>query len=120
MSQNDFNVNRETAICYLNNLDKLYVFDGFAGWDKNHRIKVRVISSRPYHCMFMHNMLIRPNNCETIEFGEPGHNIYNSGCFPYNRFTGNMTSSTTIDLNFDSRNCYTGNSICRRNEKSNI
>ena len=40
MSQNDFNVNRETAICYLNNLDKLYVFDGFAGWDKNHRIKL--------------------------------------------------------------------------------
>jgi hypothetical protein len=26
-----------------------YCFDGFAGWDSNHRIKVRVICSRPYH-----------------------------------------------------------------------
>ena len=62
MSQKDFTINRETAICYLNNLDNLYVFDGYAGWDKNYRIKVRVISSRPYHCMFMHNMLIRPSS----------------------------------------------------------
>ena len=103
MKQDDFNINRETAICFLNNLDKLYVFDGYAGWDKKYRIKVRVISSRPYHCFFMHNMLIRPDEKELYEFGEPDYTIYNAGCFPCNRFTGNMTSSTSIDINFESK-----------------
>ena len=103
MSQKDFTINRETAICYLNNLDNVYVFDGYAGWDENYRIKVRVISSRPYHCMFMHNMLIRPTSSDLVDYGEPDYVIYNAGCFPCNRFTGNMTSSTTIDLNFDSK-----------------
>ncbi len=103
MSKDNFKINRETAICYLNNLDKLYVFDGFAGWDVNYRIKVRVISSRPYHCLFMNNMLIRPTSCELVDYGEPDYVIYNAGCFPCNRFTGNMTSSTSIDLNFDTK-----------------
>ena len=67
MSQKEFDVNRETAICYLNNLENVYVFDGYAGWDKNYQIKVRVISSRPYHCMFMHNMLIRPSSSDLVD-----------------------------------------------------
>ena len=95
-----FEINRETAICYLNNLDKIFVFDGFAGWDKNNRIKVRVLSERAYHCLFMHNMLIRPTKEELEQFGEPDYTIYNAGTFPCNRFNGNMTSSTSIDFNF--------------------
>ena len=53
-----YNVNKKTAICYLNNLEKVFVFDGYACWHPEHRYKVRVISSRAYHCLFMHNMLI--------------------------------------------------------------
>ena len=37
-----------------------YVVDGFAGWDPEYRIKVRVVCSRAYHALFMHNLLIRP------------------------------------------------------------
>tara|TARA_B100000767_G_scaffold116803_1_gene111470 strand:+ start:1121 stop:2812 length:1692 start_codon:yes stop_codon:yes gene_type:complete len=103
MTKSDFKINRETAICYLNNKEKLYVFDGFAGWDTNQRIKVRVISDRAYHCLFMNNMLIRPTKNELIDYGEPDYVIYNSGCFPCNRFTGNMTSSTSIDINFETK-----------------
>ena len=103
MKKKDFNINRETAICFLNNLEKLYVFDGYAGWDKGHQIKVRIISSRAYHCMFMNNMLIRPTEEELYDYGDPDYTIYNAGSFPCNRFTGNMTSSTSIDLNFDSK-----------------
>ena len=56
-------VRRSTAsgrIDYLNTRERLYCFDGFAGWDPKYRIKVRVICSRPYHALFMHTMLIRP------------------------------------------------------------
>ena len=100
MDANTFLINRETAICYLNNLDNIFVFDGYAGWNQDYRIKVRVISERAYHSLFMHNMLIRPTKEELISFGEPDYIIYNSGTFPCNRFTGNMTSSTSIDFDF--------------------
>ena len=49
MSENSFMVNRERAIDYLNTRDRLYVFDGFAGWDPKYRIKVRVVCARAYH-----------------------------------------------------------------------
>ena len=55
-----FMINRERAKDYLNTLDRLYVIDAFAGWDPKYRMKVRVICSRAYHALFMHNMLIRP------------------------------------------------------------
>ena len=55
-----FAINRERACDYLNTRERLYCFDGFAGWDPNYQIKVRVICSRPYHALFMHTMLIRP------------------------------------------------------------
>ncbi len=36
------------------------------------RLKVRVVTSRAYHALFMHNMLIRPTADELANFGEPG------------------------------------------------
>lgn len=103
MDEKTFLINRETSICYLNSMDKVYVFDGFAGWDKEHQIKVRVISSRPYHSLFMHNMLIRPTREELENFGDPDFTIYNAGVFPCNRLCGYMTSSTSIDFDFKRR-----------------
>jgi phosphoenolpyruvate carboxykinase (ATP) len=55
-----YDVVRERARDYLNICERLYCFDGFAGWDPKYRIKVRVICERPYHALFMHTMLIRP------------------------------------------------------------
>ena len=53
-------INRERAIDYLNTRERLYVVDGFAGWDPKYQLKIRVICARAYHALFMHNMLIRP------------------------------------------------------------
>ena len=103
MSKIVFNINKETAICYLNSLEKVFVFDGYACWHPEHRYKVRVISSRAYHCLFMYNMLIRPTEEELANFGDPDITIYNAGCFPCNRYTENMTSSTSVALNLDTK-----------------
>lgn len=43
------------------------------------RTKIRVVCARPYHALFMHNMLIRPTPEELANFGEPDFVIYNSG-----------------------------------------
>lgn len=99
MDEHTFLVNRERAVDYLNSLEKVYVNDQFLNWDPEHRIKVRIVSARAYHSLFMYNMCIRPTPEELEEFGIPDFTIYNAGQFPCNRFTHYMTSSTSIDVN---------------------
>jgi phosphoenolpyruvate carboxykinase (ATP) len=98
-----FAINRERAHDYLNTRERLYCFDGFAGWDPKYRIKVRVICSRPYHALFMHTMLIRPTKQELETFGKPDFVIYNAGAFPSNRFTAGIDSKTSICLSLEDR-----------------
>jgi phosphoenolpyruvate carboxykinase (ATP) len=98
-----FAINRQRAHDYLNTRERLYCFDGFAGWDMKYRVKIRVICERPYHALFMHTMLIRPTKEELANFGQPEFTIYNAGAFPANRLTTGMGSSTSIDLSFEDR-----------------
>ncbi|CAN1159466.1 Phosphoenolpyruvate carboxykinase (ATP) 1 [Linum perenne] len=103
MDEHTFLVNRERAVDYLNSLDKVFVNDQFLNWDPEHRIKVRIVSARAYHSLFMHNMCIRPTPEELEKFGTPDFTIYNAGQFPCNRYTHYMTSSTSIDMNLGRR-----------------
>src|SRR5687767_11612637 len=98
IDQDTFHINLERAKDYLNTRDRLYVVDAFAGWDRQYRVKVRVICTRPYHALFMHNLLIRPTAEELSNFGAPQAVIYNAGEFPANQRTQGMTSKTSIDL----------------------
>ncbi len=98
-----FDINRERAIDYLNTRDRLYVIDGYAGWDPEHQIKCRVICARPYHALFMRNMMIRPTEPQKASFGEPDFVIFNAGGFPANRLTSGMTSKTSVDLSLEKR-----------------
>jgi len=101
LQENIFLVNRERAVDYLNTRKRLYVIDGFAGWDPEFQIKVRIITTRPYHALFMHNMLIRPTDEQLENFGDPDAVIFNAGGFPANRHTSGMTSKTTVDLSLE-------------------
>src|SRR5262245_28218225 len=103
LDAHSFAINRERARDYLNTRERLYCFDGFAGWDPKYRIKVRVICSRPYHALFMHTMLIRPTKEELLAFGRPDFVIYNAGAFPANRLTVGVDSKTSIDLSLEDR-----------------
>ena len=103
IDESTYNINRERAIDFFNSRDRLYVVDAFAGWDPDYRLRVRVICTRPYHALFMHNMLIRPTRQELEAFGEPEVIIFNAGQFPANRFTTGMTSKTSVEVNLASR-----------------
>lgn len=96
-----FSINRERAIDYLNTRQRLYCIDAFAGWDPKYRLKVRVICSRPYHALFMTNMLIPPTPEELANFSDPDYTILNAGQFPANRHTTGMTSKTSVDLSIE-------------------
>lgn len=54
----------DIAINYLNTRPRLYVTDGYLGWDPKYRIKCRVLTSRAYHALFMRNMMIVPTEEE--------------------------------------------------------
>ncbi|ENH65464.1 phosphoenolpyruvate carboxykinase [Fusarium oxysporum f. sp. phaseoli] len=95
-------INRERAVDYLNTRSRIYVIDGFAGWDEKYRIRVRVICARAYHALFMRNMLIRPSREELKDF-HPDYTIYNAGKFPANRYTEGMTSGTSVAINFEQK-----------------
>ncbi len=101
VDEHTFEINRERAIDYLNTRPKLYVVDGFGGWDPNEQIKVRIVCTRPYHALFMWNMLIRPTDEQLANFGEPDYVVFNAGQFPANRYTTGMTSKTSVDLSFE-------------------
>lgn len=103
MSEHTFMINRERAVDYLNTRPRVYIFDGFAGWDPRYRIKIRVISARAYHALFMNNMLIRPTDEELENFGTPDFTILNAGEFPANKYTEGMTSATSIAINFKAK-----------------
>ena len=106
IDENSFDINRERAIDYFNTRksfkrERLYVVDGYAGWDPKYQIKVRVVCARPYHALFMRNMLIRPTREELETFGEPDCVIFNAGAFPANSHTAGMTSKTSVDLSLE-------------------
>ena len=103
LDEHTFKINHQRATDYLNTRDRLYVIDGFAGWDPNYRLKVRIIAERAYHALFMQNMLIRPTKEELENFGDPDFVIYNAGKFPANKFTEGMTSDASVDVNFKTK-----------------
>jgi len=103
LDHHTFQINRERAIDYLNTRDRLYCIDGFAGWDPNYRLRIRIVCARAYHALFMHNMLIRPTHEQLESFGDPDYVVYNAGGFPANRYTSGMTSTTSVDLSFARR-----------------
>lgn len=97
-----FMTNRERAVDYLNTQERLYVVDAWAGWEKEYRLPVRVITSRAYHALFMQNMLVPPTPEELPEFEKKKpFLILNAGCFPCNRFTEGMSSATSVSVSFE-------------------
>jgi phosphoenolpyruvate carboxykinase (ATP) len=101
LDEHTFLTNLQRAVDYLETRPLIYVVDGFAGWNPRYRLKVRVICARPYHALFMHNMLIRPTADELAAFGEPDFTIFNAGEFPANLLTARMTSRTSVDISFE-------------------
>jgi len=47
---------------------ELYIIDTYGGADSNHRIKTRFIVERPYHALFIKQLLIRPSASELETF----------------------------------------------------
>eukprot|EP01080_Neovahlkampfia_damariscottae_P004078 gene4078-7367_t len=95
-TEEDFKKQRAHCIECLNSLERLYVVDCYASWDKNYRLKVRVVCTSAYHAQFMTNMLIKPTEEELEDF-VPDFTIFNAGAFKALKLE---QSETCVSLNF--------------------
>jgi phosphoenolpyruvate carboxykinase (ATP) len=101
LSADSFEKNRTHALDYFNTRDRLYVVDGWAGWDPRYRLSIRIICSRPYHALFMHNMLMRPNAEELKSFGEPDYVIFNAGEQAADTSVDGVDTDASVAINFE-------------------
>ncbi len=100
ISRESFLACRSEAVDFIHSRPNTSVVDGFAGWDPEYRIKVRVFCTQAYHALFMRNMLIRPM---LEDFGEPDFVIYNAGDMHADMRNEGITSTTAILLDLDHR-----------------
>eukprot|EP00892_Ulva_mutabilis_P004878 jgi/Ulvmu1/2762/UM014_0220.1 len=101
LSADSYNVNRDIAVRYLEHSRVLFVQDGFVNWGLEARVKVRVICTRPYHALFMHNMMIRPSKHEFLAYGVPDFVIYNAGKCPADPNVPGVESETSVVINIE-------------------
>ena len=103
MQASSFNLLSELAKSYLNTRRKLYVVDGYAGWDPENRIRIRVICTRSYHALFMTNMLIRPTQAELDRDFQDGadYYIFNAGEFRASKHIPQVVNDVAVSLNFE-------------------
>lgn len=78
---------------------KVYVIDTFAGADPNYQIKVRFVLERPYHALFIKQLLIRPSAEELKDF-VPDWTVFDFGKDKTNPEADGVRSEATIALDF--------------------
>ncbi|HWA83910.1 MAG TPA: phosphoenolpyruvate carboxykinase (ATP) [Fimbriimonadaceae bacterium] len=80
----------------------LYVIDTYGGADPNNRIKARFIVERPYHALFIKQLLIRPT-AEELATYEPDWTIVDMGKLAMTPATDGTKGDAVIALNFAER-----------------
>ena len=68
IDEESFDRLREKVVTFLDAQEILYVIDAFGGADPEHRIAVRVVTSRPYHALFAKTLFIEPTPDELAVF----------------------------------------------------
>ena len=74
ISREVFNAIRDEMAAYLEG-QEVYIFDGYAGADPQHRRKFRVINELPSQNLFIRDLLIRPAAEELERFGDADYTI---------------------------------------------
>jgi len=78
---------------------RIYVIDTYGGADPAHRIKARFIVERPYHALFIKQLLIRPT-AEELKTYEPDWTITDMGRLKMDPATDGTRGDAVIALHF--------------------
>ena len=83
---------------------KLYVMDGFAGANKNTRLKIRFIMEVAWQAHFVKNMFIRPTEQELADFGKPDFVVYTASKAKVDNYKElGINSETAVVFNLTSQ-----------------
>lgn len=104
MTPESFEINKQRAVDFLNMRPRIFVVDQYAGWDVRYRLKCRIISARPYHALFMKNMLIEGKGEDIARdyVDGPDFTVINSGEFVAARLD-DVPNKTSVNVNFSTK-----------------
>ena len=105
ISEETFNelYDKVTNFYNLNSQSKTYVFDGFAGADPKHTLRIRIIAKKAWQAHFVHNMFIPPK-ANQLENFSPGFTIINASDVKNNSYKQyGMNSETFIVFHIKKR-----------------
>lgn len=89
---------REKLASYASD-KKLYVIDTYGGADPKYRIATRFIVERPYHALFIKQLLIRPTAEELATF-QPDWTVVDMGKLSFDPAKDGTSGDAIIALNF--------------------
>ena len=85
---------------YLNQKEELYIFSGYAGSDKESRLKLKVINELAWHNLFARNMFIRPESIDEAQNIKPNFTIVSAPHFKANPKLDRTHSETFVIISF--------------------
>ena len=95
-----FDALKEEIISYLDH-QEVYIFDGFAGADPQHRRKFRVINELPSQNLFIRDLLIRPTAEELEKFGEADYTLLVAPGYKCNARRYGIHSEAAIMIDYE-------------------
>ena len=100
ISRESFNSIKSKMINYLNGKE-VFIFDGYAGADKNYTQKFRVINELASQNMFIHQLLIRPTAEELATYGEADYTIICAPGYKCNPEIDGTNSEACIAIDYE-------------------
>lgn len=92
----------EKVTAHLQEKNKLFLFKGFAGSDKNYQLPIQVFNEFAWHNLFARQMFIRPTEQE-LKTHEPEFTVISAPTFKADPNTDGTTSEAFILVSFKKR-----------------
>ncbi|MBI2419111.1 MAG: phosphoenolpyruvate carboxykinase (ATP), partial [Ignavibacteriales bacterium] len=91
--------------------EELYVQDCYAGADPDYRLKVRIITEKAWHSLFVRNMFITTEDKDQLKKFTPDFTVIAVPGFKLDPRIDGTQSETGIILNFDARTAIIANTL---------
>lgn len=102
ISEEKFHSLYEKVVHHLKEKDEVFVFNGFAGADRQHRLPIQVINEYAWHNLFAHQLFIRPTE-EELGSHEAEFTILSAPTFKADPLVDGTNSETFIIVSFEQR-----------------
>jgi phosphoenolpyruvate carboxykinase (ATP) len=102
ISEESFKKLYNKVLNYLKEKEEVFVFKGFAGADKKHRLPIQVINEYAWHNLFAHQLFIRPTEEEAAAH-EAEFTVISAPNFKVDPEEDGTNSETFIIVSFEQR-----------------